>query len=76
MARTKHVVSWQATEEIPIEDLSSSSGEEMEAPLVSGSSEESMAEDIAVEEEASRRHGKKVPEGRVSFKNPFLLLIR
>ena len=63
MARTKHVISRQAMEEVPIEDTSSS-GEEMEAPPVEEHSEESTAEDIA--EEASPRRGK-APEGRVSI---------
>ena len=63
MARTKHVVSRQASEEIPIEDTSSS-GEEMEVPPVQEHSEESSAEETG--EEASPRRGK-APEGRVSF---------
>ena len=71
MVRTKHVISRQAAEEIPIED-SSSSGEEMEAPPVEEHSEESTAEEIA-EEEASPRRGK-APEGRVSIQKPFKLL--
>ena len=70
MARTKHVISRQAVEEIPIED-SSSSGEEMEAPPMEEHSEESTAEETA--EEASPRRGK-APEGRVSIQNPLSLL--
>ena len=67
MARTKHVVSRQSTEEIPIEDTSSS-GEEMEALPVEEHSEGSSAEETA--EEASPRRGK-APEGRVSIQKPF-----
>ena len=62
MVRTKHVIARQLTEGIPVEE-SSSSGEEMEAPPVAESFEESTAEDI-VEEEASR-HCEKALEGRV-----------
>ena len=66
MARTKHVISRQTAEEIPIEDSSSSSsGEEMETPPAMKHSEESTAEETA-EEEASPRHGKAL-EGRVSI---------
>ena len=72
MARTKHVVSRQAMEEIPIEDLSSSSSEEMEAPPVAEHSKESTAEET-VEEEASPLRGK-APEGRVSIQKPLILL--
>ena len=68
MARTKHVISWQAAEEIPIED-SSSSVEEMEAPPATEHSEESIVEETA-EEEASP-HREKAPEGRVSIQKPF-----
>ena len=71
MARTKHMISQQATEEIPIED-SSSSGEEMEAPPVEEHSEESTVGETA-EEEASPRRGK-APEGRVSIQKSFKLL--
>ena len=71
MARTKHVISRQAVEEIPIED-SSSSGEKMEAPPATEHSEKSTAEETA-EEEASHRRGKAL-EGRVSFKNLINLL--
>ena len=75
MVHTKHVIAQQLTEGIPIEETSSS-GEEMEAPLEVESFGESTAEETAAEEEASRRHGRKVPEGRVSFKNLLLLLIK
>ena len=71
MARTKHVISWQAAEEIPIED-SSSSSEEMEAPPAPEHSEESTAEETA-EEEASPRRGK-APERPVSIQKPVNLL--
>ena len=64
MARTKHVVSRQAVEEVSIEDMLSSSGEEIEAPLVEEHSEESSAEETG--EEASPRRGN-APEGRVSI---------
>ena len=65
MARTKHVISRQATEEIPIEDTSSSGEEmEMEAPPVEEHSEGSSVEETG--EEASLRRGK-APEGRVSI---------
>ena len=65
------MISRQATEEIPIEE-SSSSGEEMEALPVEEHSEESTAEETA-EEEASPRRGK-APEGWVSIQKPFKLL--
>ena len=68
MARTKHVISRQAAEEIPIEDSSSSSDEEVEAPSATEHSKESTAEETA-EEEASPRRGK-APEGRVSIQKP------
>ena len=68
MARTKHVILQQAVEEIPIEELSSSSGEEMEAPPATEHSEESTVEETA-KEEASPRRGK-APEGRVSIQKP------
>ena len=64
MARTKHVILWQAAEEIPIED-SLSSDEEMEAPPVEEHSEESTTEETAEEEASPRRE--KAPEGRVSI---------
>ena len=68
MARTKHVISRQAAEEIPIEDTSSSGEEmEMEAPSVEEHSEGSSAKETG--EEASPRRGK-APEGRVSIQNP------
>ena len=68
MARTKHVISRQAMEEIPIEDTSSSDEEmEMEAPPVEEHSEGSSAEETG--EEASPRRGK-APEGRVSIQKP------
>ena len=70
MARTKHVVSQQASEEIPIED-SSSSGEEMEAPPVEEHSEGLSAEETG--EEASPRQGK-APEGWVSIQKSLKLL--
>ena len=71
MARTKHIVSRQASEEeISIEDTSSS-GEEMEARLVQEHSEESSAEDTA--EETSPRRGKAL-EGRVSIQKLIKLL--
>ena len=66
MAQTKHVISQQAMEEVPIED-SSSSGEEMEVPPAEEHSEESSAEETG--EEASPRRGK-APEGRVSIQKP------
>ena len=56
-----------------MEEGSSSSGEEMEVPPEAGSFGESTVEDTTAEEEASRHHGKKVPEGRVSFKNLFFI---
>ena len=70
MARTKHVISRQAAEEVPIEDTSSSD-EEMEAPPVEEHSEGSSAEETG--EEASPRRGK-APEGRVSIQKSFKLL--
>ena len=73
MVRTKQCVTRQYVEEVLVEEGSSFDGEEMEMPSVAGSSGESMAEDTSAEEEASRRHGRKLSEGRVSFKNPFLL---
>ena len=68
---TKHVVSRQSTEEVPIEDTLSS-GEEMEAPPVEEHYEKLTAEETA-EEEASPRRGK-APEGRVSIQKSFKLL--
>ena len=69
MARTKHVVLRHSAEEVPIEESSSSSGEEieMEAPPAQEHSEESSAEETS--EEASPRRGK-APEGRVSIQKP------
>ena len=71
MARTKHIVSRHSAEEVPIDDTSSS-GEEMEAPLVQEHSEESSAEETG--EEASPRRGK-APEGRVSIQKSLNYLI-
>ena len=73
MVCTKHIITRQLMEEISVEE-SLLSGEEMEVPPVAEHSEESTAEETA-EEEASHRR-RKAPEGRVSFKNPIILLIR
>ena len=70
MACTKHVVSRQSTEEVPIDDMLSSS-EEMEAPPVEEHSEGSSVEETA--EEASPRRGKG-PEGWVSIQKPIKLV--
>ena len=73
MARTKHVVSRHSVKEIPVEESSSSSGEEMEmeAPPAEENTEKSSAEETG--EEASPRRGK-APEGRVSIQKPLELL--
>ena len=67
------MVSRQSTEEVPIEESSSSSGEEMEmeAPPAQEHSEGSSAEETG--EEASPRRGK-APEGRVSIQKSLKLL--
>ena len=73
MVCTKQRVTRHYVEEDPVEE-ESSSGEEMEAPPEVESCGESMAEDTAAEEEASRHHGRKAPEGWVSFKNSFVII--
>ena len=70
MARTKHIVSRQSAEEVPIEDTSSFD-KEMEAPPMEEHSEGSTAEETT--EETSPRRGK-APEGRVSIQKPIKLL--
>ena len=62
------MVSRQSAEEVPIEESSSSSGEEVEteAPPVEEHSEGSSVEET--DEEASPHRGK-APEGRVSIQN-------
>ena len=73
MVHMKQCVTRQYVEEVLVEE-ESSSDEEIEAPLVAESFGESTVEDTAAEEEASRRHRKKVPEGRVSFKNLLFII--
>ena len=73
MVRTKQCITRQYVEEIPVEE-GSSSEEEMAMAPIDGSSEESTVEDIATEEEAMHRQGRKLSEGRVSFKTIFYWL--
>ena len=74
MVHTKQRVARHYKEEITMEEGSSSEEEEMATAPVDGSSEESTAEDTVAEEEASRRQGRKLPDGQVSSKNSFFIV--